>query len=137
MPLLHSIPYYLLPTVNIYTLDIDDLLDKKPRRRDLVTLLADIDYKWEKIGTALDVPEKVLGSLRRSIVDDDTIKLIRVIGNWFDTMPTEVTWKTILTAIEGPIVKHCATGMKIREFLAKQKCTNVKARQDILHVCKC
>ena len=96
---------------------------------DLVNLLADIDYKWEKIGIALDVPERVLGGLRQGIAGDNTIKLIRVIGSWFDTMPTEVTWKTILTAIEGPIVKHRAAGIKIREFLAKQKCTNVKARQ--------
>ena len=52
--------------------------------------------------------------------DDSTIKLIGVIRCWQNTMPTEITWKVVIAAIEGRIVNHCATGMEIRKFLAKQ-----------------
>ena len=48
------------------------------------------------------------------------IKLIGVIRCWQRTMPTEITWKVVIAAIEVPIVDHRATGMKIREFLSKK-----------------
>ena len=102
-----------------YTLDIEDILAKKPKQSDLVHFLAEINDKWETIGTALDVQSSVLRGLRHSN-EDNTVKLIRVIGSWLDTMPTETTWKVVIAAIEGPIVNHRATGMEIRKFLAKQ-----------------
>ena len=102
-----------------YILDIEDILAKKPKQSDLVHFLAEINDEWETIGTALDVQSSVLRGLQHSN-EDNTVKLIRVIRSWLDTMPTETTWKLVIAAIEGPIVNHCATGMKIRKFLAKQ-----------------
>ena len=67
----------------------------------------------------MDVQSSVLRDLQHSN-EDNTVKLIRVIRSWLDTMPTETTWKLVIAAIEGPIVNHRATGMEIRKFLAKQ-----------------
>ena len=42
-----------------------------------------------------------------------------VIYSWVDTMPTDVTWEIVISAVESPIVAHKSTAMKMREFLAK------------------
>ena len=60
----------------------------------------------------------VLGSCTHSN-DNDGNKLITVIECWVDTMVTDVTWETVIAAVEGPIVNHKSTAVKIRDFLAK------------------
>ena len=57
-----------------------------------------------------------MSDLRQSNVDIK-VKLIRTIENWFETMPTDITWQTVLDEIEGPIVDNCAVGKKIHEYL--------------------
>ena len=42
-----------------------------------------------------------------------------VIYSWVDMMPTDVTCKIIIAAVESPIVAHNSIAMKIKEFLAK------------------
>ena len=80
-------------------------------------MLIEIKHEWEAIGIALDVKSSLLGELRISNVDSKA-RLIRVIENWYDdTMPTAITWKTILDAVEGSIVDNRAMGLKIREYL--------------------
>ena len=34
-------------------------------------------------------------------------------------MVTDVTWETVIAAVEGPIVNHKSTTVKIRDFLTK------------------
>ena len=63
---------------------------------------------------------RVIGGLRRS-PDDNTTKLIAVLQSWMDAFPSTCTWNVVLTAIEGPIVKHPSTAKKIRQFLAKRE----------------
>ena len=89
----------------------------KPDFTDLLGILVDIDYDWEKIGIALKVEQRVLADLFTSR-EDNTFKLARVLRNWMDKMPTNITWEVVLTAVKGPIVKHPSTAMKIRKFLA-------------------
>lgn len=102
---------------SIYLTDIDsDPLSKQPQKNKLVNLLIGIRHEWEAIGTALDIETSVLSDLRQSNVDNK-VKLIRIIENWFETMPTDITWQTVLDAIEGPIVENRAVGKKIRECL--------------------
>ena len=36
-----------------------------------------------------------------------------------DTFPSRSTWDVVLAAVEGPVVKHPSTALKIRKFLAK------------------
>ena len=84
----------------------------------MLNLLTEIEYDWDKIGVALEVENRVLGGLRRSN-DDNTTKLTAVLRSWMDTFPSTSTWNVVLDAIEGPVVKHHSTAMKIRQFLAK------------------
>ena len=60
----------------------------------------------------------VLGSCTHSSEEDGN-KLDTVIESWVDTMVTDVTWETVIAAVEGPIVNHKSTAVKIRDFLAK------------------
>ena len=90
----------------------------KPKLVELVGLMTEIEYKWDKIGIALEVEDRVLCSLHRSY-DDNTTKLITVLRSWMGTFPSTCTWDVVLTAVEGPIVKYPSTGLKIRKFLAK------------------
>ena len=98
--------------------DLTCILKKKPKLVELVNLLTDIEYEWDKIGIALEVEDRVLGGLNRSH-DDNTAKLITVLRSWMDTFPSSSTWDVVLAAVEGPIVKHPSTALKIRKFLAK------------------
>ena len=90
----------------------------KPELTDLLGLLADINYEWETIGVALKVQEGVLGSLRYSS-QSDKIKMIRVVQSWIDAIPSKLSWLAVIEAVEGPIVNHPSTAMKIRQYLAK------------------
>ena len=89
----------------------------KPDFNDLLNILVDIDYCWEKIGNALKVEDRVLAGLHPSN-EDNTFKLTRVLRSWIEEMPTNITWEVVLAAIEGKIVKRPSTAMKIRKFLA-------------------
>ena len=81
-------------------------------------MLTDIEYEWKAIGRALKVGHGILGSRCRSR-EDDYNNLATVIKSWVDTMVTDVTWETVIAAVEGPIVNHKSTAVKIRDFLAK------------------
>ena len=98
--------------------DIAQLLKKKPNVTDLLTLLADIEYEWHKIGVALEVCESVLESCNRSN-EDNSYKLFKVIKAWTTSMTSEVTWEAVIAAVESPIVKHKSTAVKMRMFLTK------------------
>ena len=107
-------------------------MKQKPNRTDLLTLLADIEYEWHKIGLALEVEERVLESCDRSN-EDNSHKLFKVIKSWMTSMVTEVTWETIIAAIESPIVNHKSTAVKIRMFLAKPEvCSRYERVTDIV-----
>ena len=93
-------------------------MKKEPSIPDLLGQLTDIKYEWKKIGWALEVRRGVLGSCSCSSKGDDNI-LSTVIESWVDTMVTDVTWETVIAAVEGPIVNHKSTAVKIRDFLAK------------------
>ena len=105
-------------------------MKKEPNLRDLLSLLADIEYEWHKIGLALEVEERVLVKCTRS-TDDDGDKLYRVIKSWTTTITSDITWENIIDTVEGPIVKHKATAAKIRSFLAKPEvCAKYNCKKD-------
>ena len=101
-----------------FFVDISHILKQKPDLTDLLNLLADIDYEWHEIGLALRVEVRVLESCERSN-EDNGRKLFKVINSWMTSMVNEISWKTIIAAIECPIVNHKTTAVKIRMFLAK------------------
>ena len=98
--------------------DISSVLIKRPEPTDLLGLLAAINYEWETIGVALKVQRDVLGGLRYSC-ESNSVKMIRVIERWMDAVPSELSWLTIIEAVEGPIVNHSSIAMKMRQYLAK------------------
>ena len=72
------------------------------------------------IGVALEVEHNVLESLSRSNKVDST-RLHEVLKSWMNTMSSDVTWETIIEALEAPVLNHNLTAGKIRQFLSDPK----------------
>ena len=92
---------------------------KCPVKRDVLVLLADIKYLWYQIGEALDVK---FGSLQSHLYSSypDITKLSLVIQEWMDSQKTsDVTWSTLIEAVECPFVKQIAVGEKMRNYLCQ------------------
>ena len=106
-------------------------MKQKPDLTDLLNLLADIDYEWYEIGLALRVEVRVLESCERSN-EDNGHKLFKVINSWMTSRVNEISWETIIAAIECPIVNHKTTAVKIRMFIAKPEvCSRYEHVTDI------
>lgn len=83
----------------------------------LCSLLANIDGKWNEIGIALEVHKNVLDGLHQKQVSN-TVKLSEVINSWVTTESTSpVTWETVISAIEGPVVDNKQRAIEIKEYL--------------------
>ena len=90
-----------------------------PTKHELLKLLAGISNLWRHIGLALPVSDRVLDSLDQR-KDSDVIKLSIVIDSWLtSTRPSLVTWETVITAIQGPIVNHVEKANEINQHLTK------------------
>ena len=115
-------------------LDISKILKKEPDTADLIGLLSDIKYKWKLIGVALKVKvgDDILGSCTQSSEEDGN-KLYTVVRSWANTRVTDVTWEMVIAAVEGPIVDHKSTAVKIREFLTKSEVFTAYLRKDDFH----
>ena len=100
-------------------LDITEVLKEVPRQSDLLPLLADIAYDWERIGLSLKVGYSILGSLDQSKFTNIK-RLSEVIQYWIDTQSTPVTWETVISAVEGPIVRKKKAADNIRKFLLQE-----------------
>ena len=92
-------------------------LKETPNADELVLLLINISDKWYDIGLSLQVHRNVLDDLKKREGDYPT-KLNKVIYSWKDTQPSFVTWETIITAIESPIVNDKETADLIRQYLS-------------------
>ena len=111
------------------------ILRKAPDGHELLNLLADINDKWYIIGSGLDVPRSVLNGLIEN-PQNNTYKLDQVIQTWIDSSDQYlVTWETVLTAIEGPIIDNKKKASEIRQFLLEtyQGKYNINALKDSLY----
>lgn len=105
--------------VHFYLIDsssVPDVLNTYPDKNKLLNLLADIDNQWYEIGLALEVPHNDLENLRSSS-DSNIIKLYIVIHRWLTYQSISVTWGTVITAIEGDLIKNKAKADDIRRHL--------------------
>ena len=76
------------------------IVENKP---DLVRLLSPIECQWKQIGQALKISH---GDLKK-ISDQrsqDSDRLADVVQFWLDKQPSEITWATVITAVELPPV---------------------------------
>ena len=111
------------------------VLRKAPGKLELLKLLADINDMWYVIGLGLDIPRNVLNGLTAS-PRGDMYKLDQVIQTWIDSINQYlVTWETVLTAIEGPIIKNRNKASQIRQFLLEtyQGKYNINTLKDSLY----
>ena len=89
-----------------------------PSHYDLLHLLADMKNSWYDFGLALRVSSDCLDGLLRS-PDTPSTKLSNVIRNWMVSQSSPVTWKTLISAIEGHIVNNKRKANEIRDYLGK------------------
>ena len=90
---------------------------------------------WYIIGLGLDVPRNVLNGLM-VIPHSNTYKLDQVIQTWIDSTDQYlVTWETVLTAIEGPIIDNKNKASQICKFLLEtyQGKYNINVLKDSLY----
>ena len=76
-------------------------------------MLSDNRHKWYDIGILLQVDRNILDNLKNS----DFVKLFGVIDNFLTTQPSSVTWATVISAIESPIINDKNIADLIREYL--------------------
>ena len=98
--------------------DIEQILSKVPKTKDVVVLLMPIKEKWYIIGTSLEVDTGELNSLKTSNNTAET-NLSMVIGKWLEQKANEATWNVLLKEVEGLIIKNYQIGDDIRTFLKR------------------
>ena len=96
-----------------------DISKESPTHHEALSVLADISANWEVIGIALGVSQNDLKGLQHENIDK-TVKLSRVIAKWMETESTPVSWETLISAIEGPIVNNKQKAEEIRNYLYTQ-----------------
>ena len=116
--------YFFHTQITIIMVLSNSLLDvwkEAPNVHDILNLLADISHNWMEIALAISIPRNVLNGLQHTYSVSDTVKLNHVLQTWMDTQSSPVTWETIISAIEGPIVNNKRKADEIRQYLGKQK----------------
>ena len=93
-----------------------DTLKRCPDEYELTKLLADISSNWYRIGVSFKVHINTLNSIRNR-ENDDIIRLSEVINEWKKTQSSPFTWKTVILAVEEPIVNNKSKANEIREHL--------------------
>ena len=104
-----------------WTIIFLDTIKEIPNHKKALTLLTSISANWEEIGVALDISQNDLIGLRRDNISN-TIRLSQVIALWIQSESSSpVSWETLISAIEGPIINNKMKAEEIRNFLYKQQ----------------
>ena len=86
-----------------------------------MVLLSPITSRWYILGLGLDVVSYDLESLQSSSMSNE-IKLSKVLQMWMETSESHlITWKTIISVIEGPLINNRSLAESIYDFLSKGK----------------
>ena len=100
--------------------DITSILNETPTQLELFELLSDIRDKWYDIGLSLQVHQNILDDLKHN-PNTNFIKLFAVIGKFLSTQPSPVTWISVISAIESPIINKKNIADLIRDYLSTGK----------------
>ena len=87
------------------------------QKKDLLRLLNPVAYNWRQLGEALGMKYEDLQSILNNTCRD-TDRLSDVLQLWFDQQPSQVTWTTIITAVELPPVNNPSVADNMRKFLS-------------------
>ena len=58
-----------------------------------------------------------MDDLKESEEDIDLTRLVKVTNIWITTRPSPVTWESVISAVESPIVNDKASANLIRQYL--------------------
>ena len=107
------------------------ILDDKPNQLDLLIKLAPIASSWWSIGRGLEVNLDDLTSLVQSNMSDQ-VKLDHVLDIWIK-MDSQVTWKTILDVLKGPLVQEIALANEIYEDFKQESIKQQNITSKYIH----
>ena len=93
------------------------IVESKPEKLDLMRLLNPVAYNWRQLGEALGIKYGDLESILNNRFRDPD-RLSEVLQLWFDRCPSQVTWETIITAVELPPVNNPSVAEDIRNFIS-------------------
>ena len=96
-----------------------DVLDKTPKKHDLLELLAEVQDRWFVIGEMLKVDNTNLRSLRQSSLPDSE-KLADTLQHWIDSASSPVTWGTIVEVLRTDYINLPRVAYKIEDKLSTQ-----------------
>ena len=82
--------------------------------RDLICILSPIEYKWRELGQALKISHGDLDNILDQ--NRNACRLADVIQVWIDKRPSEVTWHTIITAVDLPPVHEPSIAKRILDM---------------------
>ena len=88
------------------------------QKRHLLRLLNPIAYNWKQLGEALGIKYGDLESILNNRCRD-TDRLSDVLQLWFDEQPSQVTWQTIITAVELAPVNNQSVADNMRKYLSE------------------
>lgn len=104
------------------------ILDKKPKKTDLLNQLAGVAARWRDIGEGLGVNDGDIESLQQSN-QRDVNKLSSVLQKWMDTLCSDVSWRKILEVLDSPLVQKKNVADDIRKFLRRDDIFDKYAEQ--------
>ena len=85
-------------------------------------LLHPIRHKWDIIAGQLGVDDGDIAQYEDEY--DKTRKLSKVIQVWRDGKTSDVSWKMLISVVDGPPVNNKKVADEIREFLARPEIIN-------------
>ena len=101
------------------TVHLRDILDKTPKKRDLLELLAEVQDRWFVIGEMLKVDNTNLRRLHQSNLPDSE-KLADTLQHWIDSVSSPVTWDTIVEVLRTDYINLPRVADKIEDKLSTQ-----------------
>ena len=96
---------------------LDDILKKSPEVNDVFGLIKEHSANWNDLAIALKIDANDRTTLQNDGRLTDAGKLDRILQNWHEAQPSDVTWEKILEVLES--MKLRRTAGEVKKFLEK------------------